>query len=172
MGFGRAVIAIIGGLVIYRTYWLGERIALIDGVNLVFHEAGHVFFAPLGRLWGVAGGSLFEAGLPLSLALIALWNAQWTPFGGCCVWLSTALHSISVYAADARARELPLLGGEAVIHDWWYLLRAHGQLAQDQEIAGMIWTAGVAAAAVGALALIAGVLRGTPPVPRYWRHKP
>jgi hypothetical protein len=41
------------------------------------------------------------------------------------LWLGQNLINISVYAADARAQRLPLLGGHNVYHDWHYML---GQL--------------------------------------------
>lgn len=59
-----------------------------------------------------------------------------------------------------RARELPLLGGEAVIHDWWFLLRHYDALDRDQEIARAIWTGGAVAALFGLAALGAGVVLG------------
>lgn len=33
---------------------------LIDGVNLVIHEAGHIVFMPFGEFIMIAGGSLFQ----------------------------------------------------------------------------------------------------------------
>lgn len=62
-----------------------------------------------------------------------------------------------------RKRALPLLGGEAVVHDWWWLLRAHGALDRDREVAAMIWTLGLCATAQGLAALLAGLLATTRP---------
>ena len=42
--------------------------------------------------------------------------------------------NIGVYAADARAHRLPLLGGNKVYHDWTYLLGETGLLNYDQVI--------------------------------------
>lgn len=49
-------------------------------------------------------------------------------------WLGHNLINISVYAADARARRLPLLGGNAVEHDWWTMLGMLNMLEYDQVI--------------------------------------
>jgi hypothetical protein len=62
--------------------------------------------------------------------------------------------------ADARAQELPLVGGGE--HDWAYLLARFGLLARDQDIAGAVRTLGlllVVASSVYGL-IVAG--RGAP----------
>ena len=46
---------------------------------------------------------------------------------------------------DARAQQLPLLGGEDSIHDWWYLLINWDLLRQDLVIARWVHFAGVVA---------------------------
>lgn len=107
MGFGRALAALLFGLIAVRCYWLDQPLALIESINLVFHEAGHVFFSPLGRYWGVAGGSLFEVGLPAALLVLAVRDRHLTALDGCLVWLGTAFHGVSVYADDAQARAAP-----------------------------------------------------------------
>lgn len=50
------------------------------------------------------------------------------------LWLGQNFINISVYAADARAQSLPLLGGEKVYHDWNYLLNATNLLQSDTVI--------------------------------------
>lgn len=62
-------------------------------------------------------------------ATVALW------------WVAQNLWNISVYVRDARAQELPLVGGGE--HDWNYLLGALGLLDQDQLIGGLVRFAGV-----------------------------
>lgn len=47
-------------------------------------------------------------------------------------WLAQNFLNISVYASDARAQKLPLLGGKKVYHDWTYLLNQMGILEYDQ----------------------------------------
>ena len=41
---------------------------LIDGVNLLIHEAGHLIFSPFGEFLMIAGGVLFAVGLVLTFA--------------------------------------------------------------------------------------------------------
>ncbi|MDP2364487.1 MAG: hypothetical protein Q8M94_12060, partial [Ignavibacteria bacterium] len=50
------------------------------------------------------------------------------------LWLGQNFINISVYAADAQARRLPLLGGNKVYHDWHYLLSEIGLLQFDAEV--------------------------------------
>ena len=47
------------------------------------------------------------------------------------LWLGQNFINISVYAADAQAQKLPLLGGNKVYHDWHYLLSEIGILQYD-----------------------------------------
>lgn len=50
------------------------------------------------------------------------------------LWLGQNFINISVYAADAQAKRLPLLGGNKVYHDWDYLLSEIGMLRYDAEV--------------------------------------
>ena len=56
-------------------------------------------------------------------------------------WLGQNCWNISVYIKDARAQELPLVGGGE--HDWNYLLGRLGLLARDQAISRAIVFLGV-----------------------------
>jgi hypothetical protein len=105
---------------------------ILDAADLVIHEAGHVFFAFFGEFIRFAGGTLMQVLLPATLLwffAVRSWTfgAQFSLF-----WLGQNLLNISVYAADARAQELPLLGGRMVQHDWAYMLGQLGLLEFDQ----------------------------------------
>lgn len=130
-------------LLVYGLYDLAHlgRGTLLDGVDLAIHETGHLVFAPFGEFIGFAGGTLFQLIMPLTFvgyfvrrgdqhaASVALW------------WVGQNCGHIAYYAADARAMELPLVGGGE--HDWNYLLGELGVLAQDQAIARAIVVTGV-----------------------------
>ena len=45
---------------------------IIYNVNLVFHEAGHVIFIPLGRFMSILGGSLLQVLVPLLCTVVFL----------------------------------------------------------------------------------------------------
>ncbi|MEO8622292.1 MAG: hypothetical protein ABI625_14575 [bacterium] len=114
--------------------------SLIDGVDLAIHETGHLVFGPFGEFIGFAGGTLFQLIMPaaflgyfvrrddLHAASVALW------------WIAQNCGNIAVYVADARAQELPLVGGGE--HDWEYLLGRLGWLAHDKGIARGITSVG------------------------------
>ena len=56
-------------------------------------------------------------------------------------WVAQSLWNVSVYVKDARAQELPLVGGGE--HDWAYLLGELDLLPHDQAIGHAVWLAGV-----------------------------
>jgi hypothetical protein len=105
-------------------------VPLLDGVNLLFHEAGHPLFGILG--WEpltILGGTLMQLLVPLLVAG-SFWlrrEAPGTAVGG--IWAFENLLNVARYVADARAQVLPLVGGGE--HDWADLLGRWGLLAQD-----------------------------------------
>jgi len=54
------------------------------------------------------------------------------------VWTFENLWNISRYMGDARAQELPLIGGDE--HDWLHIFSQWGWLAQDTTIAVLVAT--------------------------------
>lgn len=129
-------------LLVYGGYGLSHQGqgSLIDGVDLAIHETGHLVFGPFGEFFGVAGGTLFQLLMPALFvgyfvrqrdhyaASVALW------------WVAQNCGHIAVYVADARAQELPLVGGGE--HDWDYILGRLGLLAHDHGIARGITSLG------------------------------
>jgi hypothetical protein len=158
---GRA--AVLVGLIVWT--WQFARapmgVAAADTVlhlpNLVFHEAGHVLFAPFGHFMRILGGSLFQFALPLALAIAFL--KQRNPFGAvvCTWWAGENLLDVAPYIADARALQLVLLGGrtgaEVQGHDWEYLLGTLGWMRFDRSI-------GLGAHRVGFLMMIGALIWG------------
>ena len=114
-------------------YWALNRgnYGLMDNIDLVIHEAGHVFFSLFGKFIYTLGGSLMQVIIPSIIALFFLRNNYRTGVQFGLLWLGQNFINISVYAADARARRLPLLGGNKVYHDWHYLLGETGLLQYD-----------------------------------------
>jgi len=112
-------------------------VPLLDGVNLLFHKAGHPLFGLLGwETLTILGGTLMQLLVPLLVAG-SFWlrrDAYGTAVAG--VWGFENLLNIARYLADARAQVLPLVGGGE--HDWTSLLSGWGCLAQDSAIAQVI----------------------------------
>jgi hypothetical protein len=115
---------------------------LIDGVNLVMHEAGHVVFMPFGELLSVAGGSLFQVVVPAVFVAYFYWRGQAYSAALVLFWVGESLLNVSVYAGDALKLQLPLLGGDDSIHDWNHLLSMTGLLPSTYKIAAAIRVAG------------------------------
>ncbi len=118
-----------------------DHFGWLDGVDLAIHEAGHPLFGVFGEFVGFLGGTLMQLLMPSLLvwyftrrgdrhaATVALW------------WVAQNLWNVSVYVKDARAEELPLVGGGE--HDWNYLLGRLGLLGQDQLLGEAVRFAGV-----------------------------
>ena len=63
-----------------------SRWHLIDGVNLLIHEAGHFVFRPFGEFMTIAGGSLFQVLMPALFVCYFLFQTKfywqrWYCFG-------------------------------------------------------------------------------------------
>lgn len=130
-----------------------EAGSLLDSVDLAIHETGHLVFMAFGEVIHAAGGTLFQLIVPATFvvhfarrgdkhgATVALW------------WIAQNLWNISVYVRDARAQELPLVGGGE--HDWAFLLGRFGLLAHDQGIGRSVHALGML---VWLLAIAGGLL--------------
>jgi len=117
---------------------------LIDGVNLLIHEAGHVVFRPFGEFMMIAGGSLFQIIMPGLFVGYFIYQQQFFSAALVLFWVGESVLNVSVYAADSVAMQLPLLGGPDTIHDWNYLLSNLNLLGQTAPIAGAIRLFGTA----------------------------
>ncbi len=121
------------------TYSPNPLIALVRAFNLIVHEAGHVVFRFFGDTLHTAGGSILQVALP---ALFVYQGVYWNRRAGtqlALLLLGQNVVDVSVYAADAQARALPLLGGEAVFHDWHRLLSTFGLLDATPVIASLLY---------------------------------
>ena len=107
---------------------------LLDNADLLIHEAGHFFFGFFGQFIRMAGGTLMQIALPSLLVWSFLANSYRTGAQIALFWLGHNFLNISVYAADARSRALPLLGGNRSGHDWHYLLGQLGILEYDAAV--------------------------------------
>jgi hypothetical protein len=128
----------------YRTGELGA--SFIHRPILVFHEAGHVIFMPLGDWMTVMGGTLGQLLMPTLMAGALLIKNR-DPFGAAVgLWLlGVSLLDVAPYMYDAlHPQFLLLLGqvGEAGGHDWIYLFSSLGLLPKAQLIGGLTHKAG------------------------------
>src|ERR1043165_4790629 len=141
----KIVVAILAGAYFLWAAAHPDDWRLIDGVNLVIHEAGHLFFRPLGEFMMIAGGSLFQVIVPLVFAGYFFFKGNQYASALVLFWLGESLLNVSVYAADSIVMQLPLLGGNASIHDWNYMLDHLDLLRQTSTIAFAIRALGTLA---------------------------
>lgn len=124
-----AIAALAVGLFLLR-----ERVRavfwILDGIDLVIHEAGHPILGLFGwRFLMVAGGTIFQLAFPIAFAAHFYRERQPRSGDACVFWVGQNFLHIGRYAADARAQLLPLVGGGE--HDWTYMLGETHLLIHD-----------------------------------------
>lgn len=127
-------------------------VRILDDANLVFHEAGHVFYGLLGSTLGLYGGTLGQLTFPLIATVTFFFRRRPVSTAICGVWFFENFLNIARYMADARARALPLVGGGD--HDWFTIFARWGSLASDRKIAKVVEIIGW----VGMLSLTAWIV--------------
>lgn len=139
-----SLLALLLGSAFYALFMLQAArgsgpLLMIDLVFIPVHEGGHLLFRFFGsELLMVAGGTLMQLGVPLMLATFFVFQRQVPGTAFCIFFFFEQFLPISIYMADARAQELPLLtvgDSDDVIHDWNYLFGRFGLLDQDTHIA-------------------------------------
>lgn len=105
----------------------------LDGVNLLFHEAGHVFLAFFGQTLQFLGGTIGQLFFPVACALHFLQAGRLFEASLMGIWFAESLMYAAHYLGDAVDQSLPLVGGH--IHDWNWLLSRWGLLDQCETIA-------------------------------------
>ena len=128
-----------------------EAGSFLDGIDLAIHESGHLVFGPFGEVIMFAGGTLFQLIVPATFVVYFAWRGDRHAATVPLWWIGQNFWNISVYVRDARAQELPLVGGGE--HDWAFLLGRFGLLAHDQGI-------GRGAHALGTMIWLLAVLGG------------
>lgn len=129
-----------------------------SALDFGMHELGHQIFSVFGEFMRIAGGSIFQCLFPL-LWMIGFLQKRWYFAAAMCwCWLGLNLFDVATYAADARARLLPLSMGLGIFgidltdmdavydkgHDWYQLLLRTGHLEKDLLIAKGLRIAAVA----------------------------
>ncbi|MDX1976353.1 MAG: hypothetical protein SFT94_01650 [Pseudanabaenaceae cyanobacterium bins.68] len=120
----------------YSKFWL------VHGFDLIIHEAGHAIFRLLGEFMMFLGGTLMQLLVPIAITGYFWYHRQRYSATVTTFWVAINLFDISIYMKDARTQALPLLGGEAVTHDWFYLFGRLGWLSKDQQIGSFVYFLG------------------------------
>lgn len=130
-------------VVVVLTINAGDFIFLLDHFNLLIHEGGHGIFSLFGKFIYTLGGTLMQIIIPTLFIYYFVSHKQNFGTQLSLVWLGQNLMNISVYAADAQERSLPLLGGNNVYHDWRFILGKAGLLEYDGQIGMAFYLFGI-----------------------------
>jgi hypothetical protein len=133
----------------YFPYVQMRRVPLLGGVDLGFHELGHMLTYAFPEVITAIMGSVFQVAVPLGLAAyFGLKRRDLLAAGLCLAWAGASAADVSVYIADGPYQRLPLIGGS---HDWAFLLgpAAFDSMDGAASIAGAVKT-------VGGLLILAG----------------
>jgi len=144
---------LVGLLVFYAWKLLfgHQSFTFLDNINLPIHEFGHLLFTPFGEFMHFLGGSLFQIIFPMIMVGAFFFKRDPFAAGICLFWAGQSMINVSYYVADARAQELPLIGGQ---HDWDYLLSELSWLQYDTKLGTFVFIC-------GAFVIIAGLLLST-----------
>ena len=142
--------AILLPIILYYTFNHG-KFTFIDYINLLIHEGGHGIFKIFGKFIYTLGGTLAQIIIPGMFIVYYARVKKKVMTQIFLVWLGENLINISVYAADARAHKLPLLGGNRVYHDWTYLLNQTNLILHDQEVGLFFYLLGISVFVVSLL---------------------
>jgi hypothetical protein len=137
IGFG------VGFLLLVVLIFRSEQgfVFLLDHANLLFHEAGHVVVGFFSLRLEPYGGTIGQLTFPVVL-MVSFWR-KGEPIGVAAagLWFFENFLNIARYLADARALQLPLVGGGE--HDWNTILARWGLLQYDTRLAlflrGIAW---------------------------------
>jgi hypothetical protein len=114
----------------------------LDHANLLFHEAGHPIVGLFSSKLGTYGGTIGQLTFPVVLAVSFWRKGQPLSLAASVIWFFENWLNIARYMADARALELPLVGGGD--HDWNTIFTRWNLLQYDIQIAGAVkfmgWT--------------------------------
>ena len=135
-------IAALLAFALWVAYYMRETEPLLHGSLLIFHEAGHMLFMPFGEFMMILGGSLFQLMVPAFFIAYFAHRRDWYAASFAALYLAASLAGVAIYIADARAGELPLLGGERSNHDWTFLLIEMELLDRDTTIGWYVMRVG------------------------------
>ena len=109
---------------------------LLDHANLLFHEAGHPIIGLFSQRLETYGGTIGQLVFPCVLAVSFWRKGNPLGFAAAWIWFFENWLNIARYMADARALQLPLVGGGD--HDWNTILTRWNLLEYDTRIASAL----------------------------------
>ncbi len=122
----------------------------LDGVDLIFHEAGHTIFFFANEITVALMGSVFQVLVPIIFVLYFLRSYQPISASIILMWVGQSILNVSVYIKDAKDMALPLLGGDGVKHDWNFILTKLNIINYTYNIFSLVHIFGIILIIVGA----------------------
>ncbi len=135
-------LAILGAWIVWVHFFTDDQwVLLIDHANLALHEAGHPIVGMVSNHLSVYGGTLCQLLFPA--LCVRYFRQQRNSIGWAVsvVWLAENLMNVGRYMKDARAQQLPLVGGGD--HDWTEIFSRWGVLASDVRIGNTLRVLGL-----------------------------
>jgi hypothetical protein len=125
------------GMVIARDV---NEFRFLDNVDLIPHEAGHMFFSWFGEFIMVLGGTMGQLFVPVACGVYFYLRRETFSMSVVLFWIGQNFINVSRYVKDAQAMELPLVsvGGGDSIHDWNYMLLKVNLLRHDHAIGNVV----------------------------------
>jgi hypothetical protein len=120
-----------------RQFGDSDYASVFGAINLGVHEAGHFVFAPFGDVLHSAGGTILQLLAPLAACVLFVRQPDWFGATVAVGWLSTNLHHVGTYMADAEEMRLPLVTvgpADSVSHDWRFLFERFDLLHRCEAI--------------------------------------
>ena len=157
--FGLGILLILSWKILARGISVGPPgllLTIIDGANLIFHEAGHIILLPFGEFVHYLGGALMQVAIPVACAGYFWHHRQRASSAITLFWTGESLTNVAIYVADARRMELPLIGGD---HDWNYLLDRLNLLNQADSLGRFAFVLGLVTILAALTLLASDMLR-------------
>lgn len=135
--------ATVGMLLLGVTIGVGmwrQWVWLLDTFTLALHEAGHPIVGMLSSNLMVYGGTLFQLMFPCLTWYHFKKRDQTHGMVFAYYWLAASIHNVGIYMADARAKQLPLIGGldPEESHDWSEILTRWGLMRYDVTLGNVL----------------------------------
>lgn len=120
------------GLIFYFCLTGQRWFPILDNANLAFHEFGHPFFRIFSERLMVYGGTIAQLIFPIGVSIYFYSRQDTFQMSIGILWGGQNLLNIARYMRDARAQELPLVGGGE--HDWTEIFIRWNVLQNDIKI--------------------------------------
>ena len=129
------------GLFLSYTFARRHDFLITDYIFLPIHEGGHLLFGWFGHTLGILGGTLFQLGAPLAVAVYFIFQRHLTGTAFAAFFFFNNFLNVATYMADSRRQALQYVtvgDAEFAEHDWATIFSQFGVLEHDTQIAAVV----------------------------------